>query len=109
GAVGVGGGKGPVRGEGGGDKPCLGGLPIGLPLTHEIRPTPARVPVGVAIAIRWRERQAALPGVDGIRLPAAQEQSDDAACVTEIPAALAEGQLPETVEAEDVIAMIVIP
>ena len=57
------------------------GLIVRLPLAHQIRPAPAGVAVGVAIAVAWRERQSALPRVDGAHLPAADDRAQRPACV----------------------------
>ena len=79
-----------------------------LPLAHEVRPAPSRVAIGVAVPVAWSERQAALPGEDGIHLPSADEGVQHSTRVTQVGAAVAERQLPETTEIEDVTAVIVV-
>ena len=64
----------PVRRQRRGDEPGLRGLIVRLPLAHQIRAAPAGVAVGVAVTVAWRERQSALPRVDGRQLPAADDR-----------------------------------
>src|SRR5262249_4551862 len=73
-----------------------------LPIAYKVRPAPAGVAIGIAIEIARRERQPALPRIDRIQLPAADDEVGCLASPAQELAPLAERQFPHSRQSKDV-------